>query len=500
MTVDSKTSRTPSEDGDDLRLLSGTEIAARIRTGRLTSRAAVDAHIKQIERVNPVINAVVQERFATARAEADAADELTARVPQASLPLFHGVPCTVKETFALKGMPQCAGLVARRDYRATSDATAVKRLRAAGAIPMGVTNTSELAMWMESVNKVYGRSNNPYDPKRIVGGSSGGEAAIIAAGASPFGIGSDVGGSIRGPAFFNGVFGHKPTGGLVPNTGQYPSLPNETLRLLCAGPIARRATDLMPLLRIFAGPDGEDTNCEAMPLGDPANVSLEGRRLLSVVDNGAMRVSKDLTEAQERVATALEARGMKRETVAFRGLEKQFEIWSAAMGNERGMPVGRMLKDGQPMRPLWEMMKWAAGQSDHTVMALVLAAVDPVPHLFPKLNAKITRIGQKLRQEMLDALGDDGVLLYPTYITPAPRHSRPVLMALRMKLPFAYQGIMNVLELPATQVPLGLNAHGLPLGVQVVSKHGNDHVTIAVALELERIFGGWVPPACATAG
>jgi len=490
--------KAPSDSGDDLRLLSATEIAARIRDGRLTSRAAVDTHIAQIERVNPVINAVVKERFAAARAEADAADQLRARVPKESLPLFHGVPCTIKETFALEGMPQCAGLVVRRDYRAPSDAITVKRLRAAGAIPMGVTNTSELAMWMESVNKVYGRSNNPYDAGRIVGGSSGGEGAIIAAGASPFGLGSDVGGSIRGPAFFNGIFGHKPTGGLIPNSGQYPMMENETLRLLCAGPMTRRAIDLMPLLRVLAGPDGDDKSCAAMEIGDPSTVSLEGRRLLNVVDNGEMRVSKDLMDAQERVATALEARGMQRKTVAFRGLKKQFEIWSAAMGNERGMPVGRMLKDGGQMRPLWEMMKFAAGQSDHTVMALVLAAVDPVPHLFPKLNAKITKIGKLLRQEMLDALGDDGVLLYPTYISPAPHHSRPVLMALRMKLPFAYQGIMNVLELPATQVPLGLNAKGLPLGVQVVSKHGNDHVTIAIAEELERIFGGWVPPPCAT--
>src|SRR5258708_16320393 len=202
---------------DDIRLLSGTALARRIRSGALTSRDAVERHIAQIEAVNPTINAVVCHRFDAARAEADDADARRASASPEELPPFHGVPCTIKETFCLTGMPNASGLLARRGLVSESDAPPVARLRRAGAIPLGVTNTSELAMWMESTNKVYGRSNNPYDPTRIVGGSSGGEAAIIAAGGSPFGLGSGIGGSIRGPCFFNRIFGPKPTGGLVPN-------------------------------------------------------------------------------------------------------------------------------------------------------------------------------------------------------------------------------------------------------------------------------------------
>jgi len=226
---------------EELLTLSATELARRIRTGKNTSREVVGAHVEQVGRVNGVVNAMVEDRFADALREADEADEMVRSRLPGTLPPFHGVPCTVKESFALRGMPNSSGLVARRHVRASRDATAVGRLRAAGAIPMGVTNVSELCMWMETSNKVYGRTRNPYDPSRIVGGSSGGEGALIGAGASPFGRAADVGGSIRMPAFFNGVFGHKPTGGLIPNTGQFPCGANEAGRYLTTGPIARRA-------------------------------------------------------------------------------------------------------------------------------------------------------------------------------------------------------------------------------------------------------------------
>ena len=136
-----------------------------------------------------------------------------------ALPPLLGVPCTIKESIALRGMPNCAGLLSRREHHATETAPAAARLLAAGAIPLGVTNTSELTMWIESANYVYGRTRNAYDPARVAGGSSGGEGAAIGSGGSPIGLGSDIGGSIRLPAFFNGIFAHKPTPGLVPNTG-----------------------------------------------------------------------------------------------------------------------------------------------------------------------------------------------------------------------------------------------------------------------------------------
>jgi len=480
---------------ESIRFLSAIRLAQLIREKKIGSRETVDAFIAHIERVNPTLNAVVASRFDEARREADQVDQRLRGAGAGDLPPLLGVPCTIKEAFSVVGMPNASGLLSRRHLVSTFDATAVKRLRAAGAIPLGVTNTSELCMWMESDNRVYGRTNNPYDPNRIVGGSSGGEAAIIAAAGSPFGLGSDIGGSIRGPCFFNGIFGHKATGGLVPNSGQFPIAENEARRFLATGPMVKKAEDLHPLLRIIAGPDGEDGGCRSdLELGDPASVDLRGRTLLDVRGNGVQRVSDDLLEAQERAARALEKRGMKLKRASFRRLRHQFDIWAAMMTRAREDPFGSMLGEGRPIRPLIELAKAAVGRSDHMPISSLIALVDPLPGLVPGLADKVIRAGQKLRDEILSELGDDGVLLYPTYTTPAPKHGTPVLRTLVLELPFAHQGIFNVLEMPATQVPLGLNSAGLPLGCQVVSKPGNDHVTIAAALELERALGGWVSP------
>ncbi|MEN8719325.1 MAG: amidase family protein, partial [Oceanococcaceae bacterium] len=162
---------------------SATELARRIRGGEWTSRAVVAAHIAHARRVNPTLNAIVNDRFDQALAQAEECD---AQATSAEQPFF-GVPCTIKENFAFAGMPQASGLVSRRDVISDHDAPAVARIKAAGAIPLGTTNTSELCMWMESNNRVYGRTNNPYNARHIVGGSSGGEGAIIGSGASPFG-------------------------------------------------------------------------------------------------------------------------------------------------------------------------------------------------------------------------------------------------------------------------------------------------------------------------
>lgn len=475
-------------------LASATRIASAIRAGELTAVDAVEAHIAQIERVNPVVNAVVRARFDEARAEAERADALAARTPAELLPPLHGVPCTIKECFAVTGMPNAAGLVARRNVIAERDATAVARLRAAGAIPLGVTNTSELCMWMETDNRLYGRTNNPYDPTRLAGGSSGGEGAIVGAGASPFGLGSDVGGSIRLPAFFNGVFGHKPTGGMVPATGQYPIAAGDGLRYLTTGPITRRAEDLMPLLRVLAGPDGLDAGCRHFELGDPAQVSLEGRTLLDVPDNGTLRVSADLRRVQEAAVRVLRERGMRVKQVSFAGLAKQFDVWSAMMTEAQEHPFAQMLGEGRRVRPGLELVKHGLGRSDYTLVSSLLALVDPLPKLMPKLAQRMIDLGRRLRAEIAEAMGPDGVLLYPSYTVTAPRHGEPVRWLFRLHNPWAYMAIMNVLEFPATQVPAGLDARGLPLGFQVISGHGNDHVTIAIAELLERELGGWTPP------
>jgi fatty acid amide hydrolase 2 len=462
--------------------LSATVLAERIRTGTYLSRQVVDTHIAQVERANPRLNALVADRFDAARAEADAADEAVRR--GADLPPYHGVPCTVKETFALAGMPNTAGMVARVGQPATEDAVTVARLRAAGAIPLGVTNVSELAMWFESTNKVYGRTNNPYDTSRIVGGSSGGEGAAVAAAFAPFGVGSDIGGSIRMPAFFNGVFGHKPSAGLVPNDGQFPVDHDPAmLRYQCTGPICRRAEDLAPLLRILAGPSAD-------LIGDETAVDLAALDVVSVEGNGAAAVRPELVAAQRRAVASLRELGARVRVAKVDALRRSFDIWGAMLSASREVPFRTLLAGGGRFSTPREVGRYVTGRSPHTLPALGLAVLERWPDLLPSRGRRFVAMGRALREELASVIGDGGVLFYPSFPSVAPRHNQP----LRRPFAFAYTAILNVAELPATQVPLGLDPSGLPLGVQVAAVHGNDHLTIAVARHLEDAFGGWVPP------
>ena len=471
---------------------SGVALARAIRDRRITSLAVVQAHVDRARRVNPALNAIVRDRYDAALREAAVADEKTSSVHRDDLPILHGVPCTIKEAYALEGMPNSAGLWARRNVVATKDATAVARLRAAGAIPLGVTNISELCMWFESQNQVWGRTNNAYDGARTAGGSSGGEGAIVGAGASPIGLGSDVGGSIRMPSFFNGVFGHKPTGGLVPSTGSHPPALNDVQRFDTTGPIVRRAEDLMPVLRIVAGPDGIEEGCVLSDLGDPSAVDVRSLIVYSV-EKGPGAVQGVLVAAQRRAADALVARGAKLERRAIPGLARSFEIWSAMMhegraGESRFRDL--MAEGSADFAPWRELARFPLGGSRYTLPGLLLSLFEELPARFTARTRQILALGKDLSAELAAVLGDRGVMLYPSFPRVAPRHRTPLLAPFQ----FAYTAIFNVMEMPATQVPLGLDARGLPLGVQVVAPRHQDHLSIAVAMALETSLGGWVPP------
>lgn len=468
---------------------SAKQLARQIRAREVTSAEVVEAHISHLQRVNPVLNAVVRERYDEARAEAARADARVRRGEQ--VPPLHGVPCTIKECFAFTGMPQSSGLVSRKDTLADADAPAVARIRAAGAIPLGVTNTSELCMWMESNNKVYGRTRNPYDPGRTAGGSSGGEGSAIGSGGSPFGLGSDVGGSIRMPAFFNGIFGHKPSPGLVPSTGQYPEPYGRIWRYAVTGPLCRRAEDLELLLRVMSGPDGVDLSFEKpSTLGDPSAVDLRTLRVLSVAPFKFPGVTSSLIEAQGRAADALARAGAQVHQAHFPEMDDAIEIWSTALSSEAGPSFAEQLGQGEAIRALPELFRWALGRSPHTLPALGLVGMEKLAKSSPARMARFTELRHRLQRQLESVLGDRGVMLFPSYTRPAPRHVAPLMPPVQ----WVYTGLFNVLEFAVTQVPLGLDPRGLPLGVQVAAPCGGDHLTLAAALELERALGGWVPP------
>uniref|UniRef100_A0A8C6Z3H0 Fatty acid amide hydrolase 2 n=1 Tax=Nothoprocta perdicaria TaxID=30464 RepID=A0A8C6Z3H0_NOTPE len=462
----------------------------------------LEAYIERNREVNPLTNGLVRDRFEEALEEARQVDKLLAEGPadadaalEERLP-FLGVPVTVKEAFALQGMPNTSGLVSRRNVIAASDAAVVSRLKQAGAIPLGVTNCSELCMWYESSNRVYGRTNNPYDLQRIVGGSSGGEGCVLAAACSVIGVGSDIGGSIRMPAFFNGVFGHKPTTGVVPNDGQFPNAQGMRTSFLCTGPMCRYAEDLEPMLRVMAGPGVAKLKLDE-------KVSLEKIKFHCMDhDGGSIFVSpvdKEILQMQKKVVEHLESElGIQVQRVAIHKMKYSFQIWSAMMsskdsdGQEAQLFTDLLGDHGKPVWPLWELIKWLVGMSSHT-----FPAIAPLALLHEKLvklnsggNAKLVSMGKSLQAEMETLLGPDGVLLYPSHPTVAPKHHSPLCMPFN----FAYTAIFNVLGLPVTQCPLGLSSEGLPLGIQLVAGAYNDHLTLAVARYLEKAFGGWVLP------
>lgn len=475
----------------DIYDVSATELARRVREGEIRSIDLVDGCIAAIERVNPSLNAMVATRFNEAREEAKAADLKLQKVGKEQVGPLHGVPCSIKESFALTGMPNTSGLAARVGLVSEADATAVARLRAAGAIPLGVTNTSELCMWMESSNRVYGRTNNPYDLDRIAGGSSGGEGAIVASGAVPFGLGSDVGGSIRMPAFFNGIFGHKASSGLVPNTGQTPITQGEGLNYLSTGPMTRHAEDLWLLLDILKGPDGMDEVCEERTLPDPRTVDLSTLRILSVETNHLRKPSRTLRDAQR---DALERLAPHVDSVAQTDIpefRKSPLYWAAMLGSAPGPSFGEMLGVTGARAIGQEFYRLLRGRSSHTLPAVMLAMFDG-PHItHGKRTQRAIIEGRRFRDSLNETLGDDGVMFFPSYPSVAPKHYWPQARL----LDWLYTAIFNATEMPVTQVPLGLDAQGLPVGIQVVAAHGNDHLCLAVAHALEKEFGGWTPSA-----
>jgi Asp-tRNA(Asn)/Glu-tRNA(Gln) amidotransferase A subunit family amidase len=475
---------------DEIIRLSALELRERIVRRELSPLEAVDAHVRRIEQVNPLINAVVANRFEAAREEARALEKPLMQSASEELPPLFGVPCTIKDFYAVRGMPQTGGLWIRKDEIADEDAEVVRRVRAAGAIVLGVTNVPEGGLWLESDNRVYGRTNNPWDPSRTPGGSSGGEGAIVAAGGSPFGMGSDIGGSIRLPAAFCGIAGHKPTGRSVPNTGHWPPLEGEHRAYLCCGPLARRVDDLAAILRVVAGPDDASNGfMRRVELSDHREMDFSELTVYPL-EEGGVPVVPGLRESVQKAARALEARGARVERVRSDLLEDAVWIWGAMMAAASDMTYGELVSGRADFSAFRELLKLPFGRSRHTLPVLAMIGAQGLMDLLPnRQSGRLRALGRELRRELEEKLGTHGVLLHPPYARPAPRHGRPLLRPLE----FGFTAVFNVLELPATQVPTGLDPDGLPLGVQVVGARGRDSLCLAVARALEEEFGVLTP-------
>jgi fatty acid amide hydrolase 2 len=468
------------EKVDPVLKLSGVEMAKMIKKKKITVKKLVELHIEQIDASKVITNSVVQDRFEEARKEAEKCDEILSRTEDPNtLPIFFGVPMSVKESFGVKGMSNTSGIVSRKNLRAKTTSPAVKRLVDAGCIILCVTNTSEACLWIESSNYVTGRSSNPWDSRHTCGGSSGGESANVSSCGAPFGVGGDIGGSLRIPAFFCGVFSHKPSPHIVCNDGHYPTVRNEQLDFMGTGPICRKAIDLYPTMKVLC--DKPDR------LGDPSKVDLSTLEIWNVdkIDRIYLRdVSKDLHECQLSVCDYLEQLGAKVNHKAPVNFDYSLEIWAAMMQGADSPTFYEHL-----MKPfvLWELLKWMVNSSNFTLPALIMCYAENLPNLVPTIKQDYINQGLELKKKIKEILGKNGVLVFPSYSVLAPKHNHAKFFPIR----FAYAAIFNVLGLPVTQVPIGVSDTGLPMGVQIVSNEGNDHITIAVAMELERKFGGW---------
>src|SRR5580658_518350 len=394
----------------ELTFFSAVAMAERIRKKDISPAELVEAHLAKIERLDPKLNAFVHVDSARARRAARAAETAVSdrKTSGSALGPLHGVPISIKSSLEVAGLRCESGTRLRTGFVATQDAPIVARLKNAGAIVLGVTNTPELLMAWETNNLLYGRTNSPWDLERSPGGSSGGEGAAIAAGMSAGGVGSDGGGSIRVPAHFSGICGLKPTPGRVPSTGHFPESGGPFASIGVVGPMARTVADLKLLFEVMQGPDVGDTNAAPVPLRWPNEDEARGLRIGYFEDDGRTPVTAETRAAVRNAAKALRDAGFNVERFHPEGLEEARQLWWKYFVVAGGMLLRPMFNgresDLSPI--LKQFLEWAAGQPAHSGRSL--------------LDAWIRR--DAVRAQFFAQMRRYPILLCPVAAIPAFRH------------------------------------------------------------------------------
>ena len=454
--------------------LGALELAAKIRSGDVSSRAVVAAHLARIDAVNPHLNAVVRRLDEEALAAADAADAAVAA--GAELGVFHGVPITVKENIDLAGTPTTQGIAALVDAIATVDAPSVERMRAAGAIPFARTNLPDLGLRVHTDSSLHGLTRNPHHPGRTTGGSSGGEASAIASGMSPLGLGNDIGGSLRNPAHCCGIASIKPSVGVVPMATVIP--PEDLLlaaqQMVVEGPMARRVADVRAALLALAGPHVRDPRSLPVRLTDLGDG--ERLRIAVLAEPPGGTTHPEIAAAVRRAADVLADAGHDVVDAAPPGYEETIDMWAALL-----------LGDLAVMRPLLDEIMGDDGKR----LLDQFQSEAPAPSL--ELAALVQSSRYRLMREWSTFFADHPVLLTPTWADPPFEHGADLIdteQVLRNTLRPVLPG--NFLGLPGVVVPCG-TADGLPVGVQVVGDRFTDLRCLAVAEQVQEAVGAPVP-------
>ena len=461
----------------DIIYASAKSMARAIQDKEVSAAELVDAHLARIEEVNPALNAVVQLAADRARAEAAEADAAIARGE--SKGALHGVPFTLKDSIDTEGIITTGGTLGRKDYVPDVDATVAARLRAAGAILLGKSNTPELTLAAETDNLVYGRTNNPFNVERTTGGSSGGAGAIVSTGGAAFDIGSDTGGSVRYPAHFCGIAGLKPNSGRVPRTGHIISHSMGAVDSLTQnGPMARYVEDLALLLPIISGPDWNDPAIVPMPLGDPADVDISGLRVCFYTDNGIRTPTAETVAAVRAAVDAL----------ADAGCAITEDVPSVIAENP---DISNMLSGGDGRA--WtkrQLDKWGTTEVFPYLERRIAKASE-----YEKSVGDFTAVLEHVdgfRSAMLGFMENYDVIVCPVAAFAALPHGESLKDENQPGM--SYTGTYNITGWPSTVVRGGTSPDGLPIGVQAVSQPWREDVSLAVAQYLEGALGGWQRP------
>jgi len=484
------------EDPSGLAYHTAGDLVKALADKKISARELLDAAISRIEALDPKINAVVVRDFDRARTAADAADAALARGERRPL---LGLPMTVKEQFGVAGLPTTWGEPKFKDWKAQTDALAVQRLKAAGAIVIGKTNVPlQLSDW-QSFNEVYGTTNNPWDLTRTPGGSSGGAAAALAAGFVPLELGSDIGGSLRAPAHFCGVFAHKPSLDLVPQRGGGPpETPANPVRgdLSVHGPMARSAADLALELEVLAGPDElmEGAGYK-LALPPPRHDKLADFRVVVIDTHPLCPTASSVKTALNGLADRLAKLGCKvvREGAKLPDLARTTRIY----GELLAAVYSADLSPEDTVRV--EAAAKALSPENQSLAAYRLRGIT-TSH--PEW-IRASRARGALRAQWFNLFQEIDVVLCPPMPTPAFAHDHAPRQIRQLdvdgtKIPYsdqlAWAGIATLTGLPATAAPIGRSESGLPIGVQIIGGFLQDRTTIAFAGMIEREFGGFTPP------
>ena len=479
----------------DLDFASALDAARAIRAGVVSSVELTTRMLDRIGRLNPPVNAVVALDADAALARARAADE--ARGRREIWGRFHGVPITVKDTYETAGLTTTAGSASLRRHVPTRDAAVVERLRRAGGIVLGKTNVPIFASDWQSFNAVYGQTSNPWDPTRTPGGSTGGGAAALAAGFTYLEPGSDLAGSIRIPAHFCGVYGHKPSLDVVPMRGHIPpppgipATPPSTLPV--AGPLARSAADLLAALQVLGGPDGDEARAWRWSLPPARGARLADYRIGYVLDDPRAPVSSDQAPALAAAVEALRKAGARLEEGWPQGVnvDDQYDAYLTLLYAHFTPPARE-----EQLAGLRQIA--ASSETSHLVRyARAVTATDA--HLRTVEDRR-----RMARGRWQGYFRTHDAFLMPTALVPAFPHD-PSGGALTRVLttpggPRPYSDLSfwisfaTLAGLPATTAPVGLTAGGLPVGLQIVGPYLEDATPIAVAGHLADVVGGFRPP------